>query len=248
VALFFLWARRESFPALTGRLAWGGLVLVGLSVLVRIVGSLFFIDSLAAWSLPIWVGGVAWLFGGPAVFRWALPAIAFLWFMTPLPFRAEHLLSHPMQRVATSMSCWMLQSLGQPAVAEGNVIFIEEEQLEVAEACSGLRMLVSITALAYAYSVLVQRRWWVTLLLFLSVMPVALMANSLRITATGLVYRYFPGEEARHFAHDAAGWLMIPIAAALMGLFLWYLGRLFVDVRRTHTGDLLRRGGLATGN
>ena len=86
-----------------------------------------------------------------------MPAIVFLVFMVPLPYRVEGLFRQPLQRLATEASCWSLQSLGLPALAEGNVIAIGDVRLEVAQACSGLRIFVSIIALAAAYAIVAPR-------------------------------------------------------------------------------------------
>jgi len=239
VALYFLWARRASMPQLAGP-AWAGLALLALGLVVRMAGSLFFIDSLDGWSLPLWLGGVCWLCGGWKFFSWCLPSLVFLWFMVPLPFRAAGALSMPLQKIATKVSTWTLQSLGQPALAEGNVIRIGDVRLEVAQACSGLSIFLSIVALAFAYAVLVKRPWWTKMLLFASVLPIALIANAVRVMMTGFAYVYIDGEKGRHLAHDVAGWMVIPLAAALMGFFLWYLGRLIVEVRQVDRRDLNR--------
>lgn len=241
IALYFLWVRRDRFPAsLTGGVGIG-LLLIGFSVALRVVASLFYIDSLDGWSIPIWIAGACWLLGGWPLLRWSLPSVAFLWFMVPLPYRAEHLLSLPLQRVATKASCWLLQSLGQPALAEGNTILMGELHLEVEEACSGLRMFLAFFALCTAYVVIANRPRWQKGLVFASVVPIAITSNVLRVTGTGLLYRYIGGDAARTFTHDAAGWAMMPLAAAMLALLLWYLNRLFIEVRTIESQVLLRR-------
>jgi exosortase len=147
-----------------------------------------------------WIGGAVWIVGGRQVFWWAFPSIAFLIFMIPLPYRMEDFLAGPLQRIATYLSCWALQVLGQPAFAEGNTIFLNMTQLEVEHACSGLRMLMMIVALATACAVLVCRDTAERMFLVFCIVPVA----------------------------DVAGWIVVPVAALLMGLALCYWRRLFV--------------------
>jgi exosortase len=130
-----------------------------------------------------------------------------------------------LQRLATILSCWALQLLGQPAFAEGNTIFLGMTQIEVEHACSGLRMLVMITALAVACAILVSRNWPERLFLALCIVPVSMFANCVRIVATGLAYQYLSSEASKTIMHDVAGW----IAAATMGLALVYWRRLFVQ-------------------
>lgn len=240
LALLFLWIRRERFPGITFGLEWPGLVLIGLSVVVRLVGARIYLDAADGWSILLWVAGVVWLLGGWRVLYWSLPSIGFLWFMVPLPYRVERWLSLPLQRVATKISCWVLQSFGQPAVGEGNTIHLGDYPLEVEQACSGLRIFVGIFALAFAYVIVVRRAWWEKALLFVSVIPIALVANSTRIVGTGLLYQVSE-EAARKFTHDIAGYVMIPFAAGLFALVLWFLGKLIREVHLVDVGAAVRR-------
>lgn len=240
VVCYLLWSRRASLPCESAA-RWGGLVLLILSVLVRVLGSIFFIDAIEAWSLILWVVGAIWLLGGWRLCWWSLPAIGFLFFMIPWPYSAERLLSRPLQQVASSLSCWMLQTIGQPALREGNVVLVADVRLNVVEACSGLRIFVSIVALAYVYCLLTSKPWWTRLAIFLAVAPVAIFANALRIALTGILNVAWSSEAARHFSHDFAGWLMLPVAGALLALGGWYLDRLIVPVEVLKPGALLRR-------
>lgn len=241
VALYFLWARRDRFPRTADGLAWSGLILIVLGIGLRMLGARFYVDALDGWSILFWVAGVAWLFGGWRILWWSCPSITFLWFMVPLPWRVERWLSLPLQRIATKVSCWVLQSFGQPALGEGNTILLGEHHLEVEQACAGLRIFVGIFALAFAYIVLVRRPWWEKALLLLSAVPIALIANSARIVVTGLLYQAVSGEAARTFTHDVAGWVMIPFAAGLFGMALWYLGKLMRKVELVDVGAVVRR-------
>jgi exosortase len=241
VALYFLWARRERFPGTAAGLAWPGLALIVLSIGVRMVGDRLYLEAMDGWSILLWVAGVVWLLGGWRVCWWSLPSVVFLWFMIPLPYRVERWMSQPLQRVATKLSCWALQFFGQPALDEGNTILINDFPLEVEQACSGLRIFVGIVALAFAYLIIVRRAWWEKALLLVSVLPIALIANSTRIVATGLLYQYVSGEAAHKFAHDVAGWVMIPFAAALFALVLWYMGRLVREGELVEIKDVVRR-------
>jgi exosortase len=161
--------------------------------------------------------------------------------MVPLPFRVERGLSLPLQGVATKLSCWILQALGQPALAEAHVIVLGSSRLEVEQACSGLRIFVGIFALAFAYVIVVERSWWEKVLLLGSAVPIALLANAARIVATGLLQQYVSGEAAKQFSHDAAGWAMIVFAAGLFALVLWYLCHLVREVELVDVGAVMRR-------
>jgi exosortase len=239
LALYFLWARRDRFPQFAPTFAWPGLLLLLLSVVVRIGCARYYVDSIDGWSMILWIGGAVWLVGGWPVIRWSWPAIVFLLFMVPLPWRTEHLLSYPLQRVATKLSCAMMQCLDQPAIAEGNTIWLNDARLEVEQACSGLRIFTAIVALCFAYLILFPRPWWQRVCLVLSIAPVALVANAARITATGLIGQYVSGEAAQRFTHDVSGWVMIPFAAALFALVLWFLGHLVREMEVVEIRELL---------
>ncbi len=242
LALAFLYLRRESMPEVQPGFHWGGLVLILLSIAMRVAGRALFLSPVDGWSIVVWAAGATWLLLGAQMLWWALPAIFFQFFMVPLPFRMETWLSVPLQKVATRLSCWTLQLFGLPALYEGNVIFLGEHRLFVEEACSGMRIFIGILALAYAYLVLVPRAWWERLLLVASVLPVAIVANVTRIIVTALLYQLASSEAAKHFSHDWAGFIMIPYAAALFGLVLWYVGKLFPKVERIGLGRVMKEG------
>jgi exosortase len=202
-------------------------------MLLTVAGKQYFLNPLVHWSMIAWVGGAVWMLAGRRVFWWALPAIAFLIFMVPLPFRLEGMLGWPLQRIATYLSSWSLQFLGQPAIAEGNTIYLGEHQLEVEHACAGLRMLVMVAALTMAFAVLLCRNWRERIFLILCTVPVALVANSVRIVATGLAYQYLSGEASKTFSHDLAGFMVPPVAALMMFGALIYFRRLIVETEES---------------
>jgi exosortase len=150
------------------------------------------------------------------------------------------MLSRPLQGIATRASCFALQSLGLPALAEGNTILLGSSHFEVEEACSGLRIFMATIALAFVCVVIVRRSWWERALLMVSAIPIALAANSLRIVATASLSQVLSSEAARWFAHDFSGWAMIPVAAAMFGLVCLYLRYLVRDLEEADAGLLIR--------
>jgi exosortase len=240
LALFFLWSRRSKISAadLQPNL-WGAAVLLAVSAL-RYAASLYFLGPLDAWTLPLWIAGAVLLVFGWRCLWWSLPAVVFLWFMIPLPFSAERLLSLPLQRIATKLSTMVLVTLGQPALSEGNTIWIGDNQLGIEEACSGLRILMGIYALAFAFVLFSSWTWWQKCLVLVAALPIAIISNVTRVVVTGLLYQYSTSEAARHFMHDLSGLVMIPFAAALFWLFLIYLDRLFPEVEELSSLDAAR--------
>lgn len=243
IALAFLWVRRGRFPAEGVQPAvLGGLLLVVAACVFRWGGDRVYLESADGWSMMIWLSGVVALACGWRVLWWTLPSIAFLWFMIPMPFRVETALRQPLQNLATKISCAALQILGWPAIAEANVIRIGDTQFGVEEACSGLRIFVGIGALAFAYLVVVQRSWWIKGLLLVGLIPITLLANCTRIVVTCLLHEAYSSELADKFSHDIAGFVMIPFAAVLFGILLWYLGRLIREEDVQTIGEVVRGG------
>lgn len=241
IAVWFLWMRRDAFPhEQIGMAVISGLVLLAASGVMRWLAAYAYVDSVAAWSMLVWLSGVLVLFGGFRLLGWALPSVAFLWFMIPMPFAMETALRQPLQRVATLMSCASLRVLGWPAFAEGNTIRMGETRFGVEEACSGLRIFMGIAALAFAYVVVIRRPWWIKAVLLLSVLPITLIANSARIVVTCILFEQVSGDAAQRFSHDMAGFIMIPFAAALFGLLLWYLSALFREERLASLKELVQ--------
>ena len=210
---------------------WGAPVMVGAMVL-RLLGAEIDNQSLDSISLLGMLAGAVLLVGGRRVLGWTWPAIAFLGFMLPLPFAIEVALSHPLQRLATVISTYALQTLGLPALAEGNIITIDQIHLGVVEACSGLGMLMTFFALSTAMALIVKAPLPDRLVIVVSAIPIAVIANVLRITATGAAYYYFgdDSEMAHAIMHDGAGWLMMPLALGLLWLELKYLSWLLIAV------------------
>ena len=173
-----------------------GLGLLVLAGVVRFIAGRFYVLQLDAWSIPIWVAGVVWLLFGWPLLRWALPAIAFLWFATPLPGTIEILLSTPLQRNAASLSAGRFGLSGQPALVQGTTILLDDKPLDVERACSGLRMFYGIFALAVACVVLSRPARWKAVLVLFAAAPVAIIANVIRIVITALLMKFFSNERA----------------------------------------------------
>jgi exosortase len=228
-AAYLLWARRKKL--LTADLrphAWG-LALLGGAVALRLGGAYFHYAYLDQVSVLPCLAGLAALAAGRAGLAWSWPAVAFLGFMVPLPDSWALALSGQMQTIATVSSTFVLQVLGRPAIAEGNVIQLNEIELGIVEACSGLRMLVVFFALSTAVALLIHKPLWERILIAFSAIPIALASNILRIVATGLIYEWLGNGYGGALLHDVAGWLMMPLGLIFLGLELLVLRKLLIE-------------------
>ena len=181
-------------------------------------------------TIPALAGALALAFGGRRLLWWALPGVVFLLFLLPLPPRINVIMAGPLQTMATAASTAVLQATGLPVLAEGHVIYVGTQPLEVARACNGLSMLLSFVTLITACAILMRDYpAWQRVALLLSTVPIALIANILRIALTAWAYHLFGAEWGDKIAHDTAGWLMMPIALAMVYIEMTILSWLVVE-------------------
>jgi exosortase len=216
-AVVVLWFRRDRLATVEWQPCLWGLPLLLAGVGIRLFAIRRNIEPLDAFCLLPTLFGLVLFVGGKSVLAWSWPGLAFLAFMIPLPYFAEMALAHPLRRMATALSTYTLQTLGYPAIAEGNVILIDDVRLGVAEACSGLGMLSTFLALATALALSTRAPLVDRIVLLVSAVPIALIANVARISATGIAPAL----------HDLLGWFMMPFALLLLWLELRFLGALF---------------------
>lgn len=228
-AAFLLWMRRNQFPLVSPPAPIIGLSLLALGAAARILGGAMYFEWLNATSIIPMIAGIVLTLCGWPVLRWSLPSIAFLIFMIPMPYSIEIMLGFPLQTVATTVSTFVLQCIGQPAVAEGHTILIRDFKLGIVEACSGLRMLVTFVTFSTAVCLVVKKPMSDKLLIMFSAIPIALIVNVIRIVLTGLMFLHVSSQTASVFFHDLAGWVMMPMALGFLWLELWVLKKLFID-------------------
>lgn len=230
-AVYLLWFRRAHLQSGHRRSHGYGLLVVVVGLAIRAGGVLIYNDWFTALSLLPVLLGMAILAYGTSGFRWAWPAVAFLVFMIPLPYRFEIALTHPLQGVATAVSTYLLQTAGFVAVAEGNTIRMSDGvRLGVVEACSGLSMVMIFLALTTAVAILMKRPWYERVIVLASTIPVALLANIIRITSTGILHKLVSREFADRVFHDFAGWLMMPLALGMLWIIMKIVSRLILDI------------------
>jgi exosortase len=231
-AAWLLWYRyrRATNPVSTdvGLVSWGGLAVLFVAGALHAAGVYFYVDFLAEIALLPCLAGLCLCLGGWQLCRTAAPSIGFLAFMLPLPFRVEVALPGPLQKVATLASTYLLQTCGLTASAEGNQIVLNHGIIEVVEACSGLGMLVTFCALTTGVAIVLKRPLLDKLVVLISAVPVALLVNVIRITATGILYETWDKRIAQGLYHEGAGMLMPPLGLLIIGLELWILSRLLV--------------------
>lgn len=229
IALFILYRLWPADPADRPRVWWPGMAIVLIGLGLRA----WFHSLGRNWSeistLFVVVVGLGFSRLGPRTMLRVWPAFAFLIFWFPLPNGLNSLLSQPLQSIATRAATAVLRFTGLWVIPEGNVIVVGADRLEVAAACNGLSMLMSLAAAVVATASIVPMPLLKRLTLLVTIIPIALVSNILRIAATAWCYHHFGAEVGSKYAHDAAGWLMMPTAMIFVGLELLIMSWLIVE-------------------
>ena len=215
-ALYFGWLRRRDLAALPVRPHWTGLVVILGSLSVLLAGRLGAELFLARISLIGLVAGTVLFLFGAAQFRLLAFPIAFLVLMVPLPAVVFNQMAFPLQLLASSAGEAVLSASGIPVLREGNILVLPATTLEVVEACSGIRSLVSLLTLALILGALTERRVWARVVLAVMAVPVAIAANAARVAGTGLAAQWISPQAAEGFFHEFSGWVMFVVAFSLL--------------------------------
>jgi exosortase len=202
------------FPLMLGAI---GLLLVGT------LGAELFISRC---SLLFLFGGMILFFAGWKMLRAVAFPLAFLVLMIPLPALIYNQLTFPLQLLASRLASDSLELLAIPVLREGNVLVLPNYSLEVVEACSGIRSLMSLVALAVAYGYFVEQRLWARITLVALMLPIAVASNALRVVGAGVVTYFWGPQYAEGFFHFFQGWLIFVSAVACMLLSHSFLSRL----------------------
>ena len=225
ISAYLVWQRRKDLEAEPLRPSWWGLAVIVGSVGILMLGVVGAELFLSRTSFIFLLAGLVILFLGYRHFRILIFPWAFLFLMVPLPALMMNHITLPLQFVASSLASWLLGLTGVPVLQDGNVIHLPALTLQVVEACSGIRSLVSLITLAIVYAYLLERSSPIRILLVLSAVPIAIVANGLRIMGTGLTGTYWNPDKAQGFFHEFSGWVIF-ILSLLMFLAVHRLLRL----------------------
>ena len=216
LALYFAWERGARLRSTPIQPSGVGLAIVLASIGVLLVGLLGAELFLTRISIVGVVGGsIIFLFGWRILRALAFPVL-FLLLMIPIPAIIFNQIAFPLQLLASQVGEGALRTLSIPVLREGNVIVLANTSLEVAEACSGIRSLISLLTLGIVYGYFVDKRVSVRLLIALSTIPIAIISNGLRVAGTGIAAHYVGPEAAEGFFHTFSGWLMFVAAFGML--------------------------------
>ncbi len=194
------------------------------------------------------LGAIVLFLGGWKLLKHTWLPIAFLVFAVPLPDRLYRQLTIPMRQWAATVAGGLLDIVPElEATANGVVIDVFykgkalEPALDVAEACSGMRLLMAFLALGVAMAYLHYRPLWQRIILLASTVPIAIFCNIVRVTVTGFIYVLIHPKYAQGVYHDMLGMAMLPLAFGLYGVLAWFMSSLFIDESDIVTEDIVVR-------
>lgn len=215
MAVFFTWERRHRLGG-PAKPSWLGLVVVLGSLAMLVAGSLgaeLFLTRVS--MIGALAGSVLFLRGWQPLRVLAFP-LAFLLLMIPIPAIVFNQIAFPLQLFASQFGTVVMEASGVPVLREGNVIVLANTKLEVAEACSGIRSLISLLTLGVVYGYFADPRVWVRVVIATSSIPIAIVANGLRVAGTGVLAHFYGAEAADGFFHTFSGWLVFVVAFVML--------------------------------
>jgi exosortase len=218
IAGYIAWQKRAQVAATPAQPNWWGLPIVlygALQLCIATMGAELFT---ARTAFLISLVGMVLLLGGTRYLKiFAFPLFLLL-FMIPIPAIIYNRITLPLQMIASESAEKALSLLQIPVLREGNVLELPDQTLNVVEACSGIRSLLSLSFLSLVFGYFFEKRTWLRVVLFLSTIPIAIVANAARVTLTGILAETKP-ELAEGFFHAMSGWIIFMVALAILALW-----------------------------
>jgi EpsI family protein len=226
VSGFLIWRERGQLRGLPFTGSWYGLVLIVVGLALRLVGQLSTMPALVHYALLLVLYGLVLALTGPIVFRRLFMPLFILMFMVPLPPVLSNQLSVELQLLSSQIGVWVIRAAGISVFLEGNVIDLGSYQLEVAQACSGLRYLFPLMTLSFLTASSVRLPIWKRTIVFLSSIPITVLMNSLRIGLIGMTVERWGTRMAEGLLHEFEGWLVFMVSTLLVVLIAIGLARI----------------------
>ncbi len=219
VAGYIAWTRRAELMQLDLKPAWWGVLLIVWGIFQNMIGTLGVELFLQRTSILITLVGILLVFGGTALLRALAFPLLLLPFMIPIPSVIYNQITFPLQLFASRVAENVLSLLDIPVIRDGNVLELASQKLSVAEACSGIRSLLSLSFLSLVYAYFFDKKVWMRAALLIGVIPIAIFANAARVAVTGILSEKVSPEMAHGFFHSLEGWIVFLIAfVMLLGL------------------------------
>jgi exosortase len=217
-AAFLLWDKRHEIRATPITPSWAGVTLVVLGLIELLLGVFGADLFLQRTSFVLLTAGLIWTLLGKTMLSRVKFVLFVLLLAIPLPTILFNQITFPLQLLASSFASHLLAFANVPVLQDGNVIQLPALPLEVAEACSGIRSLMSLFTVAVIYGYFLEKETWRRVVLAASSLPIAVAANVARIFGTGLCVQYWDPDKALGFFHEFSGWLMFLVSLSCLYL------------------------------
>nr|MBF0221288.1 exosortase [Desulfobulbaceae bacterium] len=215
IAMYIVREKQAQLQRAKQQTYWPGLVVVCLAVLLYAagyVGAEFFTKRL---SFLVLLYGMILFLEGKEVAKILRFPVAVLFFAVPLPYVLYNSVAFPLKLIASKIAAFLIALTGMPVFLEGNVIALSHTTMEVVDACSGIRSLMTLFTLAFLLGYFQHKQTWKRVIVLLLATPVAVFSNAVRVTATGILTKYDPAW-AEGSLHDTTGWLVFVLAFAML--------------------------------
>jgi len=216
IAGYMVWERRDELSRLTPKPSLWGLALLIASIAALGAGTVAAETTVARLSIILTIVGAIWYVVGFQALRVLRFPLAFLLLMIPIPGIIFNRITFPLQLIASEFGAWSLSVAGIPVYREGNLINLAHMSLDVAEACSGIRSLISLFTLSLLYGYFAEPHRSIRMLLLVATVPVAIIANGMRVAATGIAAHYYGLQAAEGFFHSFSGWIVFAVAGVAL--------------------------------
>lgn len=229
VACIFVWRDRKKLAQTPIKPCWPGLGLLVMAMAAWMFGLVFMFESAERYSLVLTVAALTLLVAGWRVFVRAGWILLFLFLMVPFPGKVHNMISGPLQRIATNGAVFLMEASFLQVSQQGNVVTLgDDTPMAVAEACSGLRMLVAFIIVSAFIAYMIKRSRVKKAVLLASSIPIAVIGNIVRLYVTGVLMMLVSTEAGEKFFHDFAGLAMMPVAVILIFGEIYIMDRLTV--------------------
>ncbi|MEE8057516.1 MAG: VPLPA-CTERM-specific exosortase XrtD [Pseudomonadales bacterium] len=221
VAFYLIWQKQEELPAAVIKGSWTGVALLVVGLFVFLMGELSSIYTVIQYAFLLSLFALILSFVGWSGVRVIWVALAYLVFMIPLPSFIYNNLSSELQLISSSLGVFVIRLFDISVYLEGNVIDLGSYQLQVVEACSGLRYLFPLMSFGFLIAYLFKGPIWQKVVLFLSTIPITILMNSFRIGVIGVTVEYWGIEMAEGFLHDFEGWVIFMGCLGVLAIEMW---------------------------
>ena len=229
ISFWFIWSNRAVLSQYTKQGSWAGLVLLVAGLMLGLMGELASLYIITQYAFLIVLYGLCLALVGWKGMHLLWFALAYLFFMVPLPNFLYNNLSSQLQLISSQLGVAVIRLFDISVFLQGNVIDLGTFKLQVVEACSGLRYLFPLTSFGFLCAYFFRAPWWMRALVFLTTLPITVVMNSFRIGVIGILVEYGGIEQAEGFLHDFEGWIIFIGCLGVLFVEMWLMVRLFMS-------------------